>query len=316
MKLTEAITAFTTDYSYNTRKTYTNALGRFVGWARETGWPVTEVEELDPQWAIPFARSMKREGLAASTITLYLIALVQFLEWLKVQGNVGITAEQFFTLKAQVKDWNSKNKGRRLARLPKEDAVIATIELAHETDDDDERLRLYHLRNAAMIEIWSSTGCRISEAANLKRDDLNPTNMTAMVRGGKGNKDREIVFADREAWETVQTYLRERDKLGFTAEGEEPVLARHDYHTHQHKVILPVGTESMRVALRKILKAGGVEDTFTPHQLRHRAGTNLLRKTGNLAIVQRYLGHANVSTTADTYTHLTNDDVIEAVRGG
>ena len=316
MKLDEAITAFTADYSYNTQKTYTNALRRFVGWARETGWPITDVEELDPKWAIPFARSMKREGLSSSSITLYLIALVQFLEWLKVQGNVGITAEQFFTLKAQVKDWNSKNRHTRLARLPKEDAVIATVELAHEIEGEDERQRLFHLRNAAMIDIWASTGCRISEAANLKRDDLNPSKMTAMVRGGKGNKDREIVFASKEAWDTVQTYLRERDKLGFTVQGEEPVLARHDYEMHNKRVILPVGPESMRTALKRILKEAGVEDTFTPHQLRHRAGTNLLRKTGNPAIVQQYLGHKNVSTTIDTYTHLTNEDVIEAVRGG
>ena len=316
MKLNEAITAFVGDYSRNTQKTYRNALLRFVGWARETGWPVTEVEELDPQWAIPFARAMKREGLAASTITLYLIALVQFLEWAKVQEHITLDAEQFFTLKAQVKDWNAKNKHTRLARLPKESAVVATIELAHEEGGDDERQRLYHLRNAAMIEIWASTGCRISEAANLKRDDLNPNTMTAIVRGGKGNKDREIVFADKEAWDTVQKYLQERDSLGFTVQGEEPVLARHDYHTHVHlREILPVGPNSMRVALRRILKEAGV-DPFTPHQLRHRAGTNLLRKTGNPAIVQKFLGHANVSTTVDTYTHLTNDDVIEAVRGG
>ena len=315
MKLTRAITAFTADYSHNTQKTYTNALLRFVGWVRETGWPVTEVEELDPQWAIPFARAMKREGLAATTISLYLIALVQFLEWLKVQGLTDLDAEQFFALKAQVKDWNSKHKSRRLARLPKENAVIAAIDRAHKETGADERQTLYHLRNAAMLEIWASTGCRISEAANLKRDDLNPANMTAMVRGGKGNKDREIVFSSKEAWDTVQAYLKARDRLSFTVQGDEPVLARHDHSTHRKGVILPIGPKSMRAALDRILEDAGV-DHFTPHQLRHRAGTNLLRKTGNPAIVQRFLGHANVSTTVDTYTHLTNDDVIEAVRGG
>ena len=315
MKIEAAIEAFTADYSLNTKKTYTYALRRFVGWSRETGWPVTDVQELDSQWAIPFARSMKRGGLSQTTIALYLIAIVQFLEWLKVNEHVGLTAEQFFTLKAQVKDWNSKNKSRRLARLPKEDAVVATIELAHEIDADDERVKLFQMRNAAMIDLWASTGCRISEAANLKRGDLNPAKMTAMVRGGKGGKDREIVFASKEAWETVQSYLMERDKFGFDCPDEEPVLARHDFHSHRDRLILPVGPESMRVALNRILKAAGV-DSFTPHQLRHRAGTNLLRKTGNPAIVQKFLGHANVSTTVDTYTHLTNDDVIEAVRGG
>ena len=315
MKIEAAISAFVADYSLNTKKTYTYALRRFAGWARETGWPVTDVQELDPQWAIPFARSMKRGGLSASTITLYLIATVQFFEWLKVEEIVGLTAEQFFTLKAQVKDWNSKNKSRRLARLPRESAVVSTLELAHKVDGVDERNRLYHMRNAAMIELWASTGCRISEAANLKRADLVPEKMTALVRGGKGNKDREIIFS-KEAWDTVQAYLAERDKLNFTVPDEEPVLARHDLSIHHRQEIRSLHPASMRVALYRILEEAGVKERFTPHQLRHRAATDLLRKTGNPAIVQRYLGHANVSTTVDTYTELTNDDVIKAVRGG
>lgn len=315
MTLNEAVTQFTQDYSYNTARTYRGALWRFIGWMRETGLPVTEATELSAQWAVPFARAMKKERLSTRTISVYLTALVGFMEWLKRSHSVQLSAEDIFELKAQVADWNSKHKAQKLARLPREQAVVTTLAAAHEIDADDDRARLCQLRNAAMLELWSSTGCRVSEAANLKRADLVPDKMAAWVRGGKGNKDRMIVFGSEDAWETVQTYLRERDKMGFTVPGEEPVIGRHDVIAHAHREILPISPESMRSALYKILQECGVEH-FTPHQLRHRAGTALLRKTGNPAIVQKYLGHANVATTVNIYTHLTNDDLIEALRGG
>jgi integrase/recombinase XerC len=315
MKLNEAITVFTGDYSPNTARTYRNGLNRFLGWARETGIPIVSISDLDPKWVIPFARALKREGLSPRSIGVYLTAIVQFLHWMKREKVSGISAEKLFDLREQVKNWNRKNTAHTLPRLPKENAVVATIETAHEMDTDDERLRLYHLRNAALIETLASTGCRIGEAANLKRADLVTDQMAAWVRGGKGRKDRMIVFDSEESWDTVQAYLTERDKERLMIIGEEPLFGRHDKIAHGRGELMGLTTSSMRAAWRKMLERAGA-DHFTPHQLRHRAGTELLRKTGNLAIVQKYLGHADIGTTANTYTHLSNEDLIEAVRGG
>ena len=314
MKLNQAIALFTEDYSELTARTYRTGLRRFIGWMRETGMLVTAIEDFDPKWVIPFARGLKREGLSPRSIGTYVVAVVQFLKWLKREKLSSVSAESLFELGEQVKSWNKKNTARTLPRLPKEKAVVAALEMAHEIDTKDPRLHLYHLRNMALVELLSSTGCRISEAANLKRNDLNPDKMTAWVREGKGRKDREIVFASEESWEFVQAYLTERDKLGFTAENE-PVFSRHDRDAHRRKEILPMTTSSMRVAWNRLLKQAGTEH-FTPHQLRHRAGTAFLRQTGNLELVRQYLGHADISTTANTYTHLDSDDLIKALRGG
>lgn len=315
MKLSEAISLFAGDYSPLTARTYKSGLRRFMGWMRETGMPVTSIDDLDPKWVIPFARAMKREGLSPRSISVYMTATVQFLKWMKREKVSSVSAERLYDLDAQVKNWNRKNTAHTLPRLPQEKAVVAAITTAHETDSaDDERLHLYHLRNVALIELLASTGCRISEAANLKRDDLVDGDMAAWVRGGKGRKDRMIVFDSEGSWNTVQMYLAERDKMGFVAVGEEPVFGRHDRTAHFRGQILPVTPSSMREAWKGLLKAAGAEH-FTPHQLRHRAGTKLLGRTNNLEMVRKYLGHADVSTTA-TYTHLSNDDLIEAVRGG
>jgi len=52
----------------------------------------------------------------------------------------------------------------------------------------------------------------------------------------------------------------------------------------------------------------------TPHTLRHTFATHLLRATGNLKLVQQALRHSDVTTTARVYSHLTGNDVAEAVR--
>jgi integrase/recombinase XerC len=213
-------------------------------------------------------------------------------------------------LSEQIKDWNRKNKSNPLPRLPKEDAVVSSLETAHELDGNTTRQHLYNLRNVALLETLASTACRISEASSLKRADLVPEQMGAWVREGKGRKDRMIFFASEDSWDAVQAYLKERDKLGYKAVGEEPLFARHDRVSDHHAQLLPLTPNSMRWALNRLQPKGH----FTPHQLRHRAATNLLRKTGNLEMVKDYLGHADIGTTANTYTHLDNTDLIKALR--
>jgi integrase/recombinase XerC len=97
--------------------------------------------------------------------------------------------------------------------------------------------------------------------------------------------------------------------------GEEPLFARHDKASHSWAKIMPMTTNSMRVALNGIQERAGAQH-FSPHQLRHKAATDLYGRTGDIYAVQEYLGHANVGTTAGTYTHLSKDRLIETVRGG
>ena len=310
MELTKAITVFLEDQgSDNTARSYGCSLRRFMEW-----FPVKTVNDLDPKQVIPFARALKREGLSPSSISAYLSGIVQFLQWLKRERVADVSAEDLMELKERVKGWNKKNKSKKLPRLPRETAVEATLQAAHGAQGYNERSQMVILRNIALIETWLATGCRISETAKMKRADLDD-NMTAWVRGGKGDKDRLIIFRDEDAWLAVQTYLQERDNLGFEIVGEEPLFARHDKASHSWGKIMPMSPNSMRVALNGIQERAGAQH-FSPHQLRHQAATDLYNRTGDIKVVQEYLGHADVSTTAGTYTHLSKDRLIETVRGG
>lgn len=74
--------------------------------------------------------------------------------------------------------------------------------------------------------------------------------------------------------------------------------------------VLPITTDQGREIVRRYFPEGRVH----PHTLRHVAGTQMLRKTGNLRLVQRFLGHRSINTTT-IYTHLANDDLAKAIRG-
>jgi site-specific recombinase XerD len=313
--LTDAMEGFTSNYSTNTARTYGNGLKRFLAWAKETGIPVAGVGDINPKWVIPFAQSLKREGLSPRSVETYMTALIRFLRWLKREEIANISADALLVLQEKMKEWRRNNKVQMLPRLPQEKAVTVTMKMAHEFDAEDDRSKLYHLRNAAFIEFLASTACRISEATNMKRADLVPDQMGAWVRSGKGRKDRFAVFDSQEAWDTLQLYLAERDRARLRATGEEPLFARHDKAAHARGELLPISTNSMRNAWDRMIAEAEVAH-FTPHQLRHRAATDLYRKTGDIAIVQKRLGHANISTTAGTYMHLNNQDLIKAVRGG
>jgi len=315
MNLETAMTGFLQDQrSIFTQHTYATGLKRFLAWAS-----VKRLEDLDINRATDFARAMKAEGLSPRSITSYLSSLVQFVYWLRKKAREEdkeppISAEDYEWLRTQVKDWNSKNQTHRLSRLPKEKAVQETVEAILVDDADNQRLRLVNLRNAALVAMWISTGCRISDTATMKRDDLEE-NMTAWVRKGKGDKDRLVVWDDEQAWDTLQAYLTERDKLGYVAGADEPLFARHDKAAHSKGEILPISTSGMRAALYDIQEKAGV-DRFTPHQLRHRGATRKLDEGVSMAMVQRWLGHENITTTIKVYAHLSNESLIEAVRKG
>jgi integrase len=73
----------------------------------------------------------------------------------------------------------------------------------------------------------------------------------------------------------------------------------------------PITYNGLKSRWRYLRKLAGVVD-FRFHDIRHDVGTKLLRKTGNLKLVQKALGHANLKTTA-RYAHVLDDEVAEAM---
>lgn len=147
------------------------------------------------------------------------------------------------------------------------------------------------IRDRAIMELFYSSGLRLSELVALNVDDLSRHDRQLRVIG-KGNKER-VVPVGRLAIEWLDKWLQVRPQL---VSGEEPALF--------------VSLQKRRLCSRTIqqrLASWGTRQQLAahvhPHKLRHSFATHLLESSGDLRAVQELLGHANLGTT-QIYTHL------------
>jgi integrase/recombinase XerD len=148
-----------------------------------------------------------------------------------------------------------------------------------------------NLRERLIIKLLVYTGIRVSELCSLKVSDIDIKSKTLRIRGGKGDKDRLVVFSEKVVPD-LKLYLMEmKDK-----QGKSDFLLP----TSKSRKISSVTVERI---VRNIVKRTGIAKKITPHTFRHTFATSLLRNGADLRIIQILLGHANISTT-QIYTHV------------
>ncbi|MBI5405291.1 MAG: tyrosine-type recombinase/integrase, partial [Candidatus Kerfeldbacteria bacterium] len=164
-------------------------------------------------------------------------------------------------------------------------------------------------RDKAILELFFSTGLRVSELARLERDMLNLDKEDFTVRG-KGGKLR-IVFLSNQARHWIGLYLDQR-------RDDHPALfIRHDRAAKRSTEIEALTPRSIQRLVATYAKIAGVNKRITPHTLRHSYATDLLINGADIRSVQAMLGHASIQTT-QIYTHVTNQqlkDVYKAFHG-
>lgn len=147
-------------------------------------------------------------------------------------------------------------------------------------------------RDKAIISFLLSTGCRISEACNLNRDDVDYANKECRVLG-KGNKER-TVFLDDVTIMLLKRYVDSRD------DNNEALFLS----GRKKKRITPSG---VRYALHKIADKASVENTH-PHRFRRTLATNLINHGMPIQEVASLLGHEKIDTTM-TYVYIDKHNV-------
>jgi integrase/recombinase XerC len=150
-------------------------------------------------------------------------------------------------------------------------------------------------RDAAMLELFYSSGLRLSELAALNVADVDTFSETVRVFG-KGRKER-IVPVGQVALKALQQYRFEANVQAgplFLSKLKKRMSAR-----------------SIWLMLRKHLSQTSIQLRVSPHKLRHSFATHLLDNGADLRSVQTLLGHANLSTT-QIYTHVTMERVKKA----
>ncbi len=172
------------------------------------------------------------------------------------------------------------------------------LDLPEDTPEGTRRRQtLIRLRDIAIIEALLSSGMRVGELVRLERGHLLYEVQGAMVKYGKGGKDREVLFSEQ-AWRAMQSYLKARhDGSQNRPLASLPVFSRHDRRAGGK--VLALSPRSVQNRFVELASRAGILERFhlTPHTLRHYFATEFLSETGDLALTQYALGHASPATT-------------------
>lgn len=147
-------------------------------------------------------------------------------------------------------------------------------------------------RDRAILELFYSSGLRVSELVALDREDLDADNLLLRVRG-KGKKER-IVPITKNACEWIQKYLNHTERCldidGHKAEADSKAI----FLNRQGTRLTP---RSVDRKFNKYMSMSGLAGKATPHTIRHTIATHWLENGMDLKTIQVLLGHSSLTTT-------------------
>lgn len=241
-------------------------------------------------------KNWSEDTLDKKTQNYHMIALRAFFKFLRKRGLSLFDPEKIELAKTSQRELDliTEKELNRLLEAPEK--LIDQIE---KSDKDYKVKYISCLRDKAILELFFSTGLRVSELCSLDRD-LDLSNIELSIRG-KGGKIR-VVFISDIAKEWIKKYLKERIDIdnALFIDHSKRSLSR-----QQKGENLRLTTRSVERIIEKYALLAGISKKCTPHVLRHSFATDLLYNGADLRSVQMMLGHASIATT-QIYTNVTN----------
>jgi len=229
-----------------------------------------------------FLGALRQRGLAPRSLARALSALRTFYRFLNVTRGVEVNP---------AKATRTPKLGRTLpTHLDRAEVDLVFAEAERRADAGGFR----EARDLAMLELFYSTGIRLSELAGLNEADVDLVSDQVKVRG-KGRKER-IVPLGRHAGTALRRYYRQRDGL---LAASPPPDRRAVFLNQRGRRLSPRGVQ---LAMKRLFAGLARGRELHVHALRHSFATHLLDAGADLRAVQELLGHASLSTT-QVYTH-------------
>lgn len=277
--------------SPNTVKAYTRDLASFTAFCGAHYGEGFTWANLDRQGLRGFLGELHRRGQSKRSAARALSAVRSFYRFLQTHHDIAVPA---------VRSARAPKLERRLPShmdVGQTAAVFEGAEVKAEGDD------VGAVRDLAMLELFYSSGLRLSELAGADVVDLDLLGDQMKVRG-KGRKER-IVPVGKEANAALRRWLEHRDQLAAKPGGDRRALF---LNLRGRRLT----GRSVQRAMHKLLEAAG-RDGLKVHSLRHTFATHLLDAGADLRAVQELLGHASLSTT-QIYTHTSVDRLKQVYR--
>ena len=259
--------------SAHTLDAYRRDLAALADWAGAQGHG--DLLALDSAAIRAFVASEHRRGLAPKSLQRRLSGCRSFFQWLLKHGRV--VANPAAGVRAP-------RAPRKLPQVLDVDEAVALVEVPTDAP--------LGLRDRALLELFYSSGLRLSELRLLRWRDLDLEQGLVTVLG-KGSRQRTVPVGSHAcralaAWraDTGGGALPNAGAPVFPGRGGAPISAR-----------------AIQLRLRTLGQRQGLFKHVHPHMLRHSFASHVLESSGDLRGVQELLGHADIATT-QIYTHL------------
>ena len=265
--------------SPNTIGAYRRDLEAFVEFCNRYyggDWDFTRVDRLGLRG---FLGEFERKGLARRTAARALSAVRSFYRYLQVHHDLA---------RNPLRAVKSPKLEKRLPRHLRIEETERIFESAESAASDGE---FENLRDLAMLELFYSSGIRLSElrGLNLGSVDLLADQVKVL---GKGRKERIVPVGSR-AVKALRKYLASREGIALKGPDRQAVFV-----SRRGRRLSPA---TIQRRIHRLYAAGGARG-FRVHSLRHTFATHMMDAGADLRSVQEMLGHASLSTT-QIYTH-------------
>lgn len=255
--------------SAHTLDAYRRDLDALAAWSASRG--TDAVRALDADGLRAFVADEHRRGLSPKSLQRRLSACRSFYGWLLKRGEIGISpAAQLRAPKAP----------RKLPDVLDADEAAQLVEVPTDVP--------LGLRDRALLELFYSSGLRLSELCALRWRDFDADGSMVTVLG-KGSRQRRVPvgsFARKALAEWRAEQGGDEAAPVFPGRGGGPITPR-----------------AVQYRIRQLAVRQGLFKPVHPHMLRHSFASHVLESSGDLRGVQELLGHADISTT-QIYTHL------------
>jgi integrase/recombinase XerC len=264
------------NYSPNTITSYETDLTELLGFLRSEG--ITDVRDIHKETLRAFLGSLIDQGFSNRSAARKIASLRSFFKYLRrqklVEGNPAL-----------------------VLITPRTDKHLPTFldeQTAEALMNAPDKKSANGKRDTAILELFYSTGIRLSELIGLNINDIQPAERVIKVFG-KGRKQRILPVGEK-ALQAIEEYLATRIDLHGKSSSTVPLFL-----TVGGKRMYP---QAVGMLVRKYIRQVSEVEKQSPHVLRHSFATHLLNRGADLRAVKELLGHESLSTT-QVYTHVS-----------
>jgi len=255
--------------SAHTLDAYRRDLIALNDWA--TSNEIVDIITLHAEQLRAFVASERRRGLSPKSLQRRLSACRSFYAWLLKHGRV---------LASPAAGIRAPKAQRKLPQVLDPDEAKALVEVPTDVP--------LGLRDRALLELFYSSGLRLSELCALHWRDLELGDGLVTVLG-KGRKQRSVPLGSH--------------ARAALAQWRASTGAGHDAPVFPGRGGGPITPRAIQLRIRQLAVRQGLPKLVHPHMLRHSFASHILESSGDLRGVQELLGHADIATT-QIYTHL------------